>query len=145
MEVARAEPWHAPTLAALLAKEMWPEIGYGTIDLDKVVENICACIATGAVFVTVENGEMTGSLGIRESEGWWWSRDTYLSEQWVFVRPKFRKSRAAFLLLKAATGFAKERGKLLVFGISSPLDMSRKEKLFGRFGRKAGCFYVSEA
>lgn len=144
MEVRRAEIQHAPTLAVLLAKEMWPEIGYGSIDLDKVVENICACITTGAVFVTVHNGEMTGSLGIRESEGWWWSRDTFLSEQWVFVRPNFRKSRAAFLLLRAAKDFARERGMLLIFGISSPVDVGRKEKLFERFGRKAGCFYVSE-
>lgn len=78
---------------------------------------------TGAVALMVfAGGHLVGSMGIIQSP-YWYSRDTFLREVWLFVLPEFENKGAMAELLKEAKAIADLAGMSLFI---APTAIGRK-------------------
>jgi L-amino acid N-acyltransferase YncA len=67
----------------------------------------------------------------------------YVADIWLYVDKNYRKTTAAFLLLKEAVAHSQKTGMPLIMSVTSGIDLDRKDKLFDSFGfRKLGGIYA---
>lgn len=126
----------APLIYDVLSSEMWPEVGRGEINPGKAYDRINLCLTEGIVFNIWDQGELAATAGVFMASHWW-SDEQHLTDSWIFVREKWRRSRAIFKLMRAI----KELPGPVYIGIGSDVDIERKAKLFARFGRPVGILY----
>lgn len=136
MILKHGSPSDAPLIYDILSTEMWPEVGQGQINPGKAYDRIQHCLTEGIVFNIWDHGELAATAGMFMSSTWW-SDELRLTDSWIFVREKWRKSRAIFMLMRAIKSLP---GPVYV-GIGSDVDIDRKAKLFARFGRPVGILY----
>lgn len=131
----------APQIYRVLSEEMWPEVGQGEINPVKAYERIWDCLETGFVYNVWDEGELAGTVGFIETSPWW-SDETKLSDSWIYVRKDWRRTRAIHVLMGQVKRLAFKRP--VYIGIGSDVDIERKTKLFGRFGKMVGALYRVE-
>jgi len=92
-----------------------------------------------------DDGTLCGLIALREGP-WWFSTESFLGDLVFYVSPAYRASRAAFLLLRRAKEYARERNLPLMLSIVHPVDLERKRTLYLRAGfTPAGAsFYYKE-
>lgn len=127
-----ASPRDVEAIYQILSDEMWPEVGRGQINPEKVWSRIQRCIAEGAVYLVMDGDNIAATAGLLPMTSWW-SDEPYLADTWIFVRRPYRKSRAIFMLMRAIKQHAP-----VYIGIGSEKDIERKARLFERFGRPVG-------
>ena len=95
----------------------------------------------GILGVIGEPGNVLGSVFILLDEPWY-SDDWNLVEMWNFVHPEHRNSSYAQQQIKFAKGVAKMMGLKLSVGLFNNVRLEAKEKLYSRYLRPAGVFYM---
>ena len=90
---------------SLMYEEMAP---FGAMDYGKCVEFLTDSIEKHAVLIAKsdKDGSIIGHMGLRV-ETHWYTSDFALYEYYIYVKPEFRKTRAAFKLYDAAKAIAK--------------------------------------
>tara|TARA_R100001086_G_C11728483_1_gene228992 strand:+ start:161 stop:643 length:483 start_codon:yes stop_codon:yes gene_type:complete len=133
----------------ILIEEMHTEVGIGKINKIKVIEYIKYLIEEGIVFIlqTSQVKRKGGGLEIAGMTGghitkWWWSDQEFLSEDFTFVRKKFRRGSTAVRLMKRMNAYAKKNKLLLVTGIFNDVEYERKNKLFSKIYKPFGFIYL---
>ena len=129
----------ADELFRLLSEEMWPENGRGEIDRDKAMGRIVECLTDGIVWV-IREGRIVATVALYEVEGYWWSRDTYVTDAWLFVSKDYRV-KYGLQLFRAIRDFSRRTGLTVKLGLSSGADLEKKAKMFERFGTPVAVLY----
>ena len=117
-------------------REMYVEMApFGRMDEEKCVSFLSNSIEHHVVLKRTEEGILQGHMGLRV-ESHWYTNDLALYEYYVYVNPKFRKSRTAFELYKVAKGVAKEVNLPFFYGTfrSPESDFQRVHKFLQRQG-----------
>lgn len=97
-----------------LLLDLAEEIGYAPVDQDKAAADVYRTLESGLAWVARDqDGKALGVLGLVECE-WWFSRLTFLTSKWFYVRPEHRFGRVGVALMRAASKEARAR-KLPVF------------------------------
>ncbi len=92
--------------------------------------------------VETETGELAGAVAL-DDEPPRYSSAQSLWDIGFYVRPEYRRSRAAVLLRDAAVAIAADMGLPLFLGVSSGTDLDRKGKFFTRAGfQPIGAVYL---
>jgi len=117
----------------ILIEEMYTEVGIGTPIRAKVLDHITYLHEEGAMYVAETNiikkdgmgKELAGMTGAHITQ-WWWSDQDFLSEDFTFVRKKFRKGRLALNLMKKLDTYAKKLKMPLVTGVFNIFEITRR-------------------
>lgn len=106
----------SPENVTALGQFMLPyftEVSLHPLDPDKATRNIYACLNEGVVFAVYDDdGEMAACMGLRD-ETFWFSAEPHIANQFFYVAPPHRHSRAVPLLKQAAKAYADARGLML--------------------------------
>jgi len=144
MNIRRATIFDISALAMMLVDmHNQTELNTPKISSEKLINKISEAIHRGVVFVatTDENG-IIGSIGGHVGSDWW-SEEKFLADNWFYVHPENRKSRAGYLLIKEFMNVAKEAKIPLRLGHIFSGDLERKDKFYTKLGLiKAGIVYV---
>ncbi len=98
----------------------------------------------GAVWAVEDDEGYAGTISLSK-KCHWWSDKEYLADGWFYVRPEKRNSRAAIMLMNAASEFAKEQGLPVSITLSLADDLDRKDAFLRRFGfERLGATYLKE-
>jgi len=117
-------------------------VKHGNIDGEKALGNIKRTIERGASYIAETEAGMVGSIGFLVSSDWW-SQEKHLADMWFYVRPAYRKSRAAHLLFRAYSETAASMELPVKAGHVDGADVDRKDKFFERFGLvRAGSIFM---
>ena len=122
--------------------DMHKESGMGSINKDKVIKAIRHCRELGCIIIAEVQGVPKAIMGIRPDR-FWWSDDIGLFDQFTYVAPEARKTRAIFEMVKAARQMAKDAGIPLVIGNMGPVDTKAKSRLFRTFGKQLGVIVIT--
>jgi GNAT superfamily N-acetyltransferase len=95
----------------------------------------------GIIGVILKGDEIEGMVGLR-LDRLWYSKEWFLSEMFVYVRPELRRSTRAKCLLKFAKTCAEEMNLPLLLGIQSNIRTEAKRKLYERQFDTMGLFFV---
>jgi len=144
MNIRRATIFDISALAMMLVDmHNQTELDTPKISSEKLINKISEAVHRGVVFVatTDENG-IIGSIGGHVGSDWW-SEEKFLADNWFYVNPENRKSRAGYLLIKEFMNVAKEAKIPLRLGHIFSGDLERKDKFYTKLGLiKAGIVYV---
>ena len=144
MNIRRATIFDISALAMMLVDmHNQTELETPKISSEKLINKISEAVHRGVVFVatTDENG-IIGSIGGHVGSDWW-SEEKFLADNWFYVHPENRKSRAGYLLIKEFMNVAKEAKIPLRLGHIFSGDLERKDKFYTKLGLiKAGIVYV---
>jgi GNAT superfamily N-acetyltransferase len=144
MNIRRATIFDISALAMMLVDmHNQTELNTPKISSEKLINKISEAVHRGVVFVatTDENG-IIGSIGGHVGSDWW-SEEKFLADNWFYVHPENRKSRAGYLLIKEFMNVAKEAKIPLRLGHIFSGDLERKDKFYTKLGLiKAGIVYV---
>ena len=148
MKIREAELADIFEITNILIEEMYTEVGVGEPSRSKVLDYITFLFNEGALYVAQTNIvkksgglELAGMTGGHISE-WWWSDQQFLSEDFTFVRKKFRKGRLALNLMKKLDTYAKKLNIPLVTGVFNDVEHERKNKLFSKIYQHFGYIYL---
>jgi GNAT superfamily N-acetyltransferase len=112
---------------------MGQEIADAPVDPIVVMEDVYSFIASetkGAFLMATLGGKLIGCLGL-ENVRYRYSRETCISEVYLFVHPDHRKSGAFEALIAEATAIADMAGKKLYIRIANPnRRRGKREKVF---------------
>jgi len=125
-----------------LLMAMHSEAGMGSINPQKVTNAIRHCREMGCILVVEVNGLVSAIMGLRP-DGFWWSDDVALFDQFTYVKPEARKTRAIFKLVQKAKEIAVEAGMPLLIANFGPVDTDIKSRLYRRFGRDIGTTIIT--
>jgi hypothetical protein len=135
-KVVQATGRDIPLIIKLLV-DMYHEAGMGKLVLDKVEKTVKLCLEKGAIILIEKDNKVIGLMGLRITE-LWWCYDHVFMDQFTYVAPEGRKTRAIFKLVKFADGLAKQAGIPLMIANFGTVDTERKSKLYKRFGLNLG-------
>jgi len=149
MEIRKAQLADIFEITNILIEEMYEEVGVGKPLRAKVLDYITYLHEDGIMYVAETNvvkkdgtgKELAGMTGAHISQ-WWWSDQDFLSEDFTFVRKKFRKGRLALNLMKKLDTYAKKLKMPLVTGIFNDVEHERKNKLFSKLYQHFGYIYL---
>ena len=83
-------------------------------------------------------GSIAGNIGSD-----WWSEEKFVADNWFYVSPDHRKSRAGYLLIKEFMKIVKDAKLPIRLGHIFSGDLDRKDKFYTKLGLvKAGIVYV---
>ena len=145
MKIKRASPVDISSLYVMLY-QMHDEtaIKPAPIVSEILINKITEAIYKGVVFITHNEKEITGSVGGMTGSDWW-SDKPFLGELWFYVKPDYRKSSAAFMLMKEFLKISDENKIPVRMGHIYSGDMDRKDNFYEHFKlKKAGSMYVIE-
>lgn len=112
---------------------MGQEVADAPVDPIVVMEDIYAIINEpnkGAFLMATRGGNLIGCMGL-ESVRYRYSRETCISEVYLFVHPDHRKSGAFEAMIAEATAIADLAGKKLFIRIANPnRRRGKREKVF---------------
>lgn len=127
-----------------LLMEMHSEVSFtvGPPDRKKAIDALSQCVK----YVVKEyDGSLGGILALREATVWY-SKTPFLADLVFYVKPSFRSSRAALLLLRQAQKDARLKGLKLLVACNSGDDIERKENFYRRLGfQKIGASFKWES
>lgn len=135
-KVVQATGRDIPLIVNLLV-DMYHEAGMGRLVLEKVEKTVKLCLEKGAIILIEKNNKVIGLMGLRITE-LWWCYDQVFMDQFTYVAPEGRKSRAIHKLVKFADGLAKQARMPLIIANFGVKDTERKSKLYKRLGRDLG-------
>ena len=148
MKIREAELADIFEITNILIDEMYTEVGIGKPSRSKVLDYITFLFNEGALYVAQTNivkkgggTELAGMVGAHVTQ-WWWSDQDFLSEDFTFVRKKFRKGRLALNLMKKLDTYAKKLNIPLVTGVFNDVEHERKNKLFSKLYQHFGYIYL---
>lgn len=151
MKVRRLDNTEADAMAVGLflkdtfaAEHRFGTMATTTLDLGRCWAHITRILNRGAVWVIDDDEGIAGSISVLPNQ-LWWSSTVYLNDGWFYVRPEKRDSRAAILLLKAASDYAAAQGLPLAITVFHAVDLVRKDAFFRRMGfEPLGGTYLKE-
>ena len=120
-----------------LLTEMHEESGMGSLNLNKVLHTIELCLANGVILLIEMNKEIVAVMGLRTS-ALWWTDDKVLMDQFTYVHPRARKTRAIFRLVKEAKKLSSEMKIPLMIANFGYINEERISKMYRRFGKSLG-------
>lgn len=123
------------------------ENGYGDVDQDEVKTMIArACRGDNAIVGLVDGPErIEAAIGLHPCKRWYSSNaaaNWYNEDLLLYVHPLHRKSRHAVKLFRFAQWWEEKTGLPVFLGLMPKDDFEDKERLFERFGRRVGSFYM---
>ena len=125
-----------------LLMDMHKESGLGSVNKDRVNKAIRHCRELGCILIAEVQGVPKAVLGLRPDR-FWWSDDFGLFDQFTYVAPEARKTRAIFKLVDAAKSMAKEAGIPLVIANFGVVDTKAKSRLYKTFGKELGVTVIT--
>ena len=96
--------------------------------------NVCVIIAEN-------KGKIVGSIGLYVME-WWFSDSKSLADNWTYVAPGSRRSKAATLMVRKAKEFSDRAGVPLMMGVFSPIQTDKKNTFYRRHFKPMGEMFV---
>lgn len=127
--------------ARLFHTEIGDEI-FLPFDADKTAFFLADAVKRGLAIGVERKGELIGALVLFEAAPRY-SSTPVLWDMGFYVKPKYRGTRAAIMLCDAAKAIAADMGMPLIVGVSSGIDLDRKDKFFNRAGfRRVGALYL---
>ena len=120
------------TLKLLLVfREEFADI-YPEADIAKVAITIQQHFDNGFISNAYLDGMLVGSVGAMETE-WWFSKEKFLAETWLYILPKYRTFKIVRGLIKKMKDYAKNKDLTILLPVSSGRD---KPALYERLGFK---------
>jgi GNAT superfamily N-acetyltransferase len=105
------------------------------IDYEKATHHILHVLFKGIVFMLGQevNGKtvITGTMGLQLGSPWY-SGEVWISDAWLYVKPKYRSYPAFKTLVSAAIAVAEERQLPLSLGNLTGHDPDRMDRLYER-------------
>ena len=121
---------------------MHREAGMGSFNKTKVINTIRHCRQLGCIILVEVNGLPSAVMGLKPDR-FWWSDDLGLFDQFTYVAPNARKTKAIFKMVDAATKMAKDAGIPLLLANFGTVDTQRKSRLYKRFGKDLGTTVIT--
>lgn len=109
-----------------------PEFPVSSVNYAKALDHVRKFVKEGTVIIVEHQGAIVASAALMP-EQLWYSDDWVLMDYWAFVHPKFRKSRAASLLLKGVRELARMTDLTTFIAVRSLKQVDQKNKFFRRF------------
>jgi GNAT superfamily N-acetyltransferase len=125
-----------------LLTDMHAEAGMGSLNKAKVLNAIRHCRQLGCIILVEVNGLPAAVMGLKPDR-FWWSDDLGLFDQFTYVAPSARKTKAIFKMVDAATKMAKDAGIPLLLANFGTVDTQRKSRLYKRFGKDLGTTVIT--
>ena len=149
MNIRQAQLADIFEITNILIEEMYTEVGIGQPIRAKVLDHITFLHNDGIIYVVETNiikkdgmgKELAGMTGAHVTQ-WWWSDQDFLSEDFTFVRKKFRKGTLALKLMKKLDAHAKKLKMPLVTVVFNDVEHERKNKLFSKIYKHFGYIYL---
>ncbi len=149
MKIRKAELTDIFEITNILMDEMYNEVGIGEPSRSKVLDYITTIQKDGIIYVAESSEirqdgrglELAGMIGAHITN-WWWSDQDFLSEDFTFVRKRFRKGRLALKLMNKLDTHAKKLKMPLVTGVFNDVQHDRKNKLFSKIYKHFGYIYL---
>ena len=110
---------------------MHGETAVASLNAEKAFAEVDRLVSQGTVLVSVQDGEIRGSVGLYMPD-WWYSDEVFVTDRWFFVHPAHRKSGHASRLIDGAKTVSDTLNVPLVLGIQTTVDTATKMKLFNR-------------
>lgn len=127
--IRRAVPKDFVNILRLLEQAVQEnEVAYPPIDELKLMEWVTATKRDGEIVVADLSGRIVGTLGLLVQE-WKWSTERFISNEFFFVQPPFRKHGTAEALLKAGEKFAHDGKLRLVVSFSGGRKSETKDRM----------------
>ena len=105
---------------------------YPEADIAKVAITIQQHFDNGFISNAYLDGMLVGSVGAMETE-WWFSKEKFLAETWLYILPKYRTFKIVRGLIKKMKDYAKNKDLTILLPVSSGRD---KPALYERLGFK---------
>jgi len=82
-----------------------------------------------------QDGDLLGIL-ILDRTSWWWSKDEFIGDRVLFIRPDARNSDICRQFFTIAKKLAASQGLPLIMATINGVEVERKDKLYQRMGFK---------
>lgn len=125
-----------------LLTEMHKESGMGSLNINKVLNAIELCLSKGVILSIEMDKEIVAVMGLRPST-LWWTDNEMLMDQFTYVQPKARKTKAIFKLVKEAKTIAKEMKMPMLLANFGFKNEERISKMYRRFGKPLGTTIIT--
>lgn len=93
--------------------------GYAELDVDTAALNAYNVLKEGMTFVARLDGKAIGTLALTELR-FWYSKQTFLQDAWLYVMPEHRKGVVGIQLMRAAKNEAQARNKIAFVTLNNP-------------------------
>ena len=120
-----------------------PEFPFLEVNHVKALSNIRLFIEKGFVLIVEVDGQIAGSAAL-VADQFWYSDDWIITDFWIFIAPKFRRTVAAVELLKSIRELARKIGLPTFVAVRSLKQVHQKNKLFRRYFRPVGELFLCE-
>ena len=104
----------------LMFREEFSDV-YPEADIGKVAITIQEHFDNGFISNAYLDGVLVGSVGAMETE-WWFSKEKFLAETWLYILPKYRTFKIVRGLLKKMKEYAKNKDLTILLPVSSGRD-----------------------
>ena len=104
----------------LMIREEFSDV-YPDADIGKVAITIQEHFDNGFISNAYLDGVLVGSVGAMETE-WWFSKEKFLAETWLYILPKYRTFKIVRGLLKKMKEYAKNKDLTILLPDSSGRD-----------------------
>lgn len=138
--LAKYEEKEREQIVKLYIDNLWP-IAHLEPDLLTVIKSIYLAIHQERQIVVERDGEIAGCTSFVEGT-YWYSPQKCLFDTGFFIVPKYRKTRAAKVLLDALNAEAKRRGAVLIMGAGTK-DKSVAPIMAKRYPQIGAAFLVN--
>ena len=125
-----------------LLEGMHHEAGMGTLNNKKVLNLIRHCREVGCIILVDIQDVPKAVMGLRP-DTFWWCDDVGLFDQFTYVAPEARKTRAIFKMVEQAKKMAVAAGIPLVIANFGPVETEAKSRLYRRFGTDLGTTVIT--
>lgn len=125
-----------------LLTDMHTEAGMGSLNKSKVLNTIRHCRQQGCIILAEIGGVPVAVMGLKP-DSFWWSDDLGLFDQFTYVAPSARKTRAIFKMVSAAKKMAMDAGIPLLLANFGAVETERKSRLYKRFGTNLGTTVIT--
>lgn len=93
--------------------------GYASLDTETAALNSYDVLKEGMTFVAKIDGKAVGTLALTELS-FWYSKQTFLQDAWLYVKPEHRKAAVGVQLMRAAKAEAQTRNKIAFITLNNP-------------------------
>jgi len=104
------------------------EVAYPPINQLKIIQWITDTKTNGEIIVADLSGRIVGVLGLVVQE-WKWSDDKFVTNEFFFVMPQFRKHGTADSMLEAGSQFANKAGLRTIISFTGGRKASLKDRM----------------
>ena len=97
-------------------------VPYPEVDELDCIRWVTRVVAIGGSFVALHNNRIIGSIGIGVEQFTWNTRYEFLTNEWFYVHPKFRRAGVAVRLISGAKAMSDSSGRPFLFSVTSGID-----------------------